>query len=46
VDVVGAGLQSGDFFAHDRKLPPWNQRLIAVLDAGARHGAKLEHNTA
>jgi diaminopimelate decarboxylase len=36
VDVVGPVCESGDFFAHDRKLPPLEPGdLIAVLDAGA-----------
>jgi diaminopimelate decarboxylase len=36
VDVVGPVCESGDFFAHDRKLQPLEPGdLIAVLDAGA-----------
>ena len=36
VDVVGPICESGDFFAHDRKLAPLQAGdLIAVLDAGA-----------
>jgi diaminopimelate decarboxylase len=36
VDVVGPICESGDFFAHDRKLPPIEPGdLIAILDAGA-----------
>jgi diaminopimelate decarboxylase len=36
VDVVGPVCESGDFFAHDRKLPPLMPGdLVAVLDAGA-----------
>ncbi|MGD0546508.1 MAG: diaminopimelate decarboxylase, partial [Terracidiphilus sp.] len=36
VDVVGPICESGDFFAHDRKLPPVEPGdLIAILDAGA-----------
>jgi diaminopimelate decarboxylase len=36
VDVVGPICESGDFFAHDRKLPPLDPGdLVALLDAGA-----------
>ena len=36
VDIVGPVCESGDFFAHDRKMPPLEPGdLIAVLDAGA-----------
>ena len=36
VDVVGPVCESGDFFAHDRKLAPLEPGdLVAVLDAGA-----------
>jgi diaminopimelate decarboxylase len=36
VDVVGPICESGDFFAHDRKLPPLEPGdLVAILDAGA-----------
>jgi len=36
VDVVGPICESGDFFAHDRQLPPLEPGdLIAILDAGA-----------
>jgi diaminopimelate decarboxylase len=36
VDVVGPICESGDFFAHDRKLPPVEPGdLITILDAGA-----------
>jgi diaminopimelate decarboxylase len=36
VDVVGPVCESGDFFAHDRELPPLQQGdLVALLSAGA-----------
>jgi len=36
VDVVGPICESGDFFAHDRKLGPVKPGdLVALLDAGA-----------
>jgi len=36
VDVVGPVCESGDFFAHDRALPPVKPGdLVALLDAGA-----------
>jgi diaminopimelate decarboxylase len=36
VDVVGPICESGDFFAHGRKLPPVEPGdLVAILDAGA-----------
>jgi diaminopimelate decarboxylase len=36
VDVVGPICESGDFFAHDRELPPLEPGdLVAILDAGA-----------
>jgi diaminopimelate decarboxylase len=36
VDVVGPVCESGDFFAHDRKLAPIEPGdLVAILDAGA-----------
>jgi diaminopimelate decarboxylase len=36
VDVVGPICESGDFFAHDRKLAPLEPGdLVAILDAGA-----------
>ncbi len=36
VDIVGPVCESGDFFAHDRKIAPLEPGdLIAVLDAGA-----------
>ena len=35
-DVVGPICESGDFFAHDRELPPLEAGdLVAILDAGA-----------
>ena len=35
-DVVGPVCESGDFFAHDRELPPLEPGdLVALLDAGA-----------
>jgi len=44
VDVVGPICESGDFFAHDRKLPPGNEGdLLAILDAGA-YGMTLASN--
>jgi diaminopimelate decarboxylase len=36
VDVVGPVCETGDFFAHDRELPPLQPGdLVAILDAGA-----------
>jgi diaminopimelate decarboxylase len=36
VDVVGPICETGDFFAHDRKLAPVEPGdLLAILDAGA-----------
>ena len=36
VDVVGPICETGDFFAHDRELPPLEAGdLVAILDAGA-----------
>jgi diaminopimelate decarboxylase len=36
VDVVGPICESGDFFAHDRQLAPFEPSdLVAILDAGA-----------
>jgi diaminopimelate decarboxylase len=36
VDVVGPICETGDFFPHDRELPPLELGdLLAVLDAGA-----------
>lgn len=44
VDVVGPVCESGDFFAHDRALPPVKPGdLLAVLDAGA-YGMSLSSN--
>jgi diaminopimelate decarboxylase len=44
VDVVGPVCESGDFFAHDRELPPLEAGdLIAILDAGA-YGMSLSSN--
>jgi len=36
VDVVGPVCETGDFFAHDRKLPPVNRDdILAIFGAGA-----------
>ncbi len=36
VDLVGPVCESGDFFAHDRPMPPLEQQdLVAILSAGA-----------
>ena len=36
MDVVGPVCETGDFFAHDRKMAPIEPGdLVAVLDAGA-----------
>ena len=44
VDVVGPVCESGDFFAHDRELPPLhNGDLIALLSAGA-YGFAMSSN--
>jgi diaminopimelate decarboxylase len=44
VDVVGPICESGDFFAHDRELPPVEEGdLLAILDAGA-YGMALASN--
>ncbi|MGA7907080.1 MAG: diaminopimelate decarboxylase [Candidatus Sulfotelmatobacter sp.] len=44
VDVVGPVCESGDFFAHDRELPPVEEGdLLAILDAGA-YGMMLASN--
>jgi diaminopimelate decarboxylase len=44
VDVVGPICESGDFFAHDRELPPLEEGdLLAILDAGA-YGMALASN--
>lgn len=43
-DVVGPVCETGDFFAHDRKLPPLEPGdLVAILDAGA-YGMSLASN--
>jgi diaminopimelate decarboxylase len=43
-DVVGPICESGDFFAHDRKLPSVEEGdLLAILDAGA-YGSVLGSN--
>lgn len=44
VDVVGPVCETGDFFAHDREMPPLEAGdLVAVLDAGA-YGMVLSSN--
>jgi len=44
VDVVGPICESGDFFAHDRKLPRMEEgELLAIRDAGA-YGMSLASN--
>ncbi len=44
VDVVGPVCESGDFFTHDRELPPVEEGdLLAILDAGA-YGMALASN--
>jgi diaminopimelate decarboxylase len=44
VDVVGPVCESGDFFAHDRELPPVEAGdLLVILDAGA-YGMVLASN--
>jgi diaminopimelate decarboxylase len=44
VDVVGPICESGDFFAHQRKLPPIESgELLAILDTGA-YGMVLSSN--
>ena len=44
VDVVGPVCESGDFFAHDRKMPRVKAgELVLVLDAGA-YGMALASN--
>ena len=44
VDVVGPICESGDFFAHDRNLPPVDEGdLLAILDVGA-YGSVLGSN--
>jgi diaminopimelate decarboxylase len=43
-DVVGAICETGDFFAHDRKLPLMDEGdLLAILDVGA-YGSVLGSN--
>lgn len=44
VDIVGPVCESGDFFAHDRKIPGLAEGdLVAILDAGA-YGMSLASN--
>jgi diaminopimelate decarboxylase len=44
IDVVGPVCESGDFFAHDRKMPLVKEGdLLAILDAGA-YGMSLSSN--
>jgi diaminopimelate decarboxylase len=44
VDVVGPVCESGDFFAHDREMPPVEEgNLLAIFDAGA-YGMVLASN--
>jgi diaminopimelate decarboxylase len=44
LDIVGPVCESGDFFAHDRKIPGLAEGdLVAILDAGA-YGMSLASN--
>ena len=44
VNIVGPVCESGDFFAHNRKIPSLNQQdLLAILDAGA-YGFSMSSN--
>jgi diaminopimelate decarboxylase len=44
VDIVGPVCETGDFFAHDRKLSPVEPGdLLAILDAGAYGMAQSSH---
>ena len=45
IDIVGPVCETGDFFAHDREMPPVGQGdLLAIMSAGAYgfvHGVQL-----
>jgi diaminopimelate decarboxylase len=44
MDVVGPVCETGDFFAHEREMPPTaSGDLLAILDAGA-YGMSLSSN--